>query len=114
MDGNVCYLKNSWNYLFISEKRKIRSQKIIHFAGIRPWLSIQHPHSDLWWEIADKTFFLQDLKNELYHSADRIEYLENIEKLYSSMRRSTCWRLTWFLRVIFDMVKKIRNLLKRN
>ena len=87
-------------------------QKIVHFAGIRPWLSMLIPSADLWWNAAEKTFFSEDMKAELSYHPDKVKYWQEIEKIYYNTLQSTSWRLTTWLRFLFDTIKWFQILIK--
>lgn len=100
----IYYLDATWNHM-IQSRKHTKGKKIVHFPGIRPWLSEWNPLAALWWSVAEKTFFVQDLKQAVYVSSGRIEYLETIEKLYYGVLRSTSWRLTGFLRAVSNVAR---------
>lgn len=111
-EDEVCYFDESWNFMIPPDRNASRA-KIVHFAGIHPWYSKSLPQADLWWKTAGKTFWAEDMNKELADPAIRIRYLEEIEKRYYEICKSTCWRATAFIRFTVNMVKWIKYLLKK-
>lgn len=103
-NDKIYYFDETWNYMTIPGDHT-EKKKIVHISGEHPWLSITKPHYELWWSVAGKTFFAQDLKKDLYASSERIDYLENIEKSYFAVLQSTCWRMTAVFRAVINRVK---------
>ena len=107
--NNVHYLDKKWNFI-TRTKRNPAAQKIIHFASVHPWLSIMKPSASHWWRAAEKTFFIEDMKKELALSPDKIRYWQHTEKAYYDTLESTCWRMTAWLRSLFNIFKWVKFL----
>ena len=110
-DGRIRYLDPAWNYMALPGKHPER-KKILHFPGVKPWFSETNPAAAPWWDAAGKTFFVQDMKKEVYASPERIKFLEDRESAYYAVLHSTCWFITAPMRWIIDTVKLSKELLK--
>ncbi len=110
-EDEVCYFDENWNFM-IPPDRNASKAKIVHLGGLHPWYSKSLPQADLWWEIAEKTLFAEDIKKDLADPAVRFRYLEEIEKRYFEICNSTCWRATAFIRFAVNTVKWIKYLVK--
>lgn len=102
-DGKVFYLDKTWNYMILRNGRHLEKYSILHFAGVHPWLSIHLPHSEIWWESAEKALLAEKIRKENYGSPEQMQYLEGIDRSYRRVVNSPCWRYT-------ALFRKLKNL----
>ena len=102
-DGKVFYLDKTWNYMTQRNGRRLAKYSILHFAGVHPWLSINLPHSEFWWEAAEKSLLAEKIRQENYGTPEQMRYYEGIDKSYRRVIDSPCWRYTAIFR-------KLKNL----
>lgn len=102
-DGKVFYLNKTWNYMTRRNGRRLEKYSILHFAGVHPWLSINLPHSEIWWAVAEKALLAEKIRKENYGSPEQMQYLEGIDKAYRNVINSPCWRYT-------ALFRKLKNL----
>lgn len=106
--GKVSYLNAAWNHM-IQNGKHIEQKKIVHFPALTPWFSVRDPLAAFWWSVAEETFFVQEMKEELSCSPERMKYLEKKEMAYYELLQSTCWHITAGLRLVFDIMKWSKN-----
>ena len=102
-EGKVFYLNKNWNYMTLRNGRHLEKYSILHFAGVHPWLSINLPHSGIWWEAAEKSLLAEKIRQENYGTPEQMQYYDEIDKSYRRVIDSPCWRYTAIFR-------KLKNL----
>lgn len=109
-DENVVYMDYKWNYFNIYETKnyteitKNREKKIVHFAGCRPWLSLEYPLTELWLKYVSPEDIGEVLKSYL------IQHAEVIRKCLAF--QDTSGNKT-FLQQNMSLEKRVENLEKR-